>query len=226
MTTDPDNGADSPPPAARADGSDAGSDLDLDALYALLADRRRAVLVYLSDASGTATFAELVDHVAAGDRSRVAAALCHTGLPKLREAGIVQRASGLLSLTATATLEWLLSWSTAVDSPDAGSGSLDEWFSLLSDPRRRQILELLWIHNVLSLADAADEIAVREHDAPITEVSAGDVREIYLSLYHTHVPRFERTEIVDYDQKSDTLAINRDALPGAPLWSAADGIEK
>lgn len=218
-TTDPDDGAAAPPSAADAAG-DASADatrgasaVDLDALYGLLADRRcRTVLVYLRDAGGTATFAEVVEHLADGDRSRVAAALCHASLPRLRAAGAVETTAGRIALTPSAALEWLLAWSGAVG--DASKEcSLDEWFSLLADARRRRVLGLLWTHNVVSLGDAAEEIAVGERGGPITEIPREEVLDVYLSLYHDHVPRLTDAGVVEYDQESDTLAIERDALP-------------
>ncbi|PSP96271.1 hypothetical protein BRC94_13240 [Halobacteriales archaeon QS_5_70_17] len=208
--TDPDDGAPARPSGADPSGD---GDVDMDALYGLLADRRcRDVLTYLREAGGTATFAGAVAHLADGDRSRVAAALCHACLPRLRAAGAVETEGGRIELTPPAALEWLLAWSGSVR--DAPSGrSLGEWFSLLRDGRRRRVLGLLREHNVLSLGDAAEEIAVEERGEPITAIPRQEVLDVYFSLYHDHVPRLADAGVIEYDQESDTLAIDRTSLP-------------
>lgn len=61
-------------------------------------------------------------------------------------------------------------------------------------------------HVTLSLADMADELAVWENDRPLTEIPAEDVRDIYLELYHTHLPRLVQANIVVYDQEQDLVS--------------------
>lgn len=209
-TTDPDDGAPTRPSGAEPSGDGA---VDLDALYGLLADRRcRGVLAYLREAGGTTTFADVVGYLADGDRSRVAAALCHACLPRLRGAGAIETEGGRIELTPPAALEWLLAWSESVGEASCGC-SLGEWFSLLADGRRRRVLGLLWEHNVLSLGDAAEEIAVEERGEPITAIPRQEVLDVYFSLYHDHVPRLADAGVIEYDQESDTLAIDRTSLP-------------
>jgi DNA-binding transcriptional ArsR family regulator len=86
-----------------------------------------------------------------------------------------------------------------------GSESLTRVFSALANPRRRRALHYLERHRELSLATLADEVAEREADVPLREIDEETVKTVYLSLYHTHVPKLEDAGIVAYDQESDWI---------------------
>ena len=92
---------------------------------------------------------------------------------------------------------------------------LDALFDVLSDSRRRFVLACLDEYATpLALGDVADELAVRERDAAITEIAAEDVRSVYADLYHVHVPKMADFGIVEYSQERDavTLADGHDEL--------------
>lgn len=77
---------------------------------------------------------------------------------------------------------------------------------LLQHPRRALLVEcLLEYDEAVSLPDLADEVAVRELDAELTAIEAEVVRDIYLSLYHTHVPKLAEAGIIEYDQSADLV---------------------
>ena len=86
---------------------------------------------------------------------------------------------------------------------------------LLSSERRRHVLDCLDDHGSLTLPDLADEVAAREHDEPFQYVPEDAVLTIYLSLYHTHVPKLEAAAVVSYDQDSDVIALADDATVSA-----------
>lgn len=91
--------------------------------------------------------------------------------------------------------------------------SADTVFELLAARRRRYLLESLAEHGYsLTLADLADEVAARETGAHITEIPEGDVLDIYLSLYHTHLPKLEAAKVVAYDQDNDLVGRGRNAV--------------
>lgn len=52
----------------------------------------------------------------------------------------------------------------------------------------------------------AEEVATHENDTTITEVSAEDVKQIYLSLYHAHIPKLEDASFVHDNQDTDSVA--------------------
>ncbi|MCU4742023.1 hypothetical protein OB955_24175 [Halobacteria archaeon AArc-m2/3/4] len=93
---------------------------------------------------------------------------------------------------------------------DADSPSLelelDTVFSILDTCRRRTTLAVLDDHQTVALADLADEVAVREHDTRITNLSPEAVTEIYLDLYHNHVPKLADAGLATYDQERDLIA--------------------
>lgn len=58
----------------------------------------------------------------------------------------------------------------------------------------------------MSLADAAETVAVDEHDSPLDEIPPEEVKEIYMALYHSHVPKLVDAGIVTYHQERDLVA--------------------
>lgn len=83
----------------------------------------------------------------------------------------------------------------------------DTIYELLSNRRRRYFLECLAEHGYsLTLADLADEVAAREHDAHVADVCEEEVLRIYLTLYHQHVPKLAEADVVRYDQDGDLVA--------------------
>ena len=94
----------------------------------------------------------------------------------------------------------------------------DALFDVLSDSRRRFVLACLQEYATpMALGDVADELAVWEHDAPITDVPADAVRSIYASLYHRHVPKMVDAGIVEYSQERDALTVAGTGDDLAPL---------
>lgn len=58
----------------------------------------------------------------------------------------------------------------------------------------------------MALADLADEITVFERKTNIDEIPDEDVRDVYMSLYHAHLPKLEGANLLWYDQKRNTVA--------------------
>lgn len=110
--------------------------------------------------------------------------------------------------------------------PEHGSSnsiSLDTVFDLLADRRRRRVLDALREHGTLTLADVADEVARHENDAPLTDVPDDDVLRIYLSLYHSHIPKLAAQDVVAYDQDRDMVALAENADAVARHSATEDG---
>jgi len=79
---------------------------------------------------------------------------------------------------------------------------------LLSHHRRRKLLNCLQSNGCsLSLPDAAEEVAVREFNKALEEIAAKDVKQVYMSLYHAHVPKLADHGVVKYDQEQDRVAL-------------------
>ncbi|WP_425433256.1 DUF7344 domain-containing protein [Haloarcula nitratireducens] len=84
--------------------------------------------------------------------------------------------------------------------------SLDKILTALADNRRRTTLYYLQEHQTLPLPDVAELVAEREHEATVAELSGEEVKRIYLSLYHTHVPRLVDAALAHYEQEDDLVA--------------------
>lgn len=101
---------------------------------------------------------------------------------------------------------------TQIDTQEAArEDALDTYFTVLSNQRRRYILNSLGEYETpMALADLADEVAVREYDSPVTDISAEEVKEISISLYHVHIPRMEDAGLIDYNQDDDLVTLLED----------------
>ena len=89
---------------------------------------------------------------------------------------------------------------------DAPAETVDEAFGLLADERRRLLLSVMRTYGeALTLPDAAEEVAVRETGQQVPNISAERVHEIYLSLYHDHLPRLVEAGLLEYDQERDLV---------------------
>lgn len=88
--------------------------------------------------------------------------------------------------------------------PDALS--LDILFDALANQRRRIALRCLGeFRTPMALADLADEIVTRERDSPLSDIPAEEVKQVYMSLYHTHIPKLTDANIVEYSQEQDSV---------------------
>ena len=99
-----------------------------------------------------------------------------------------------------AVLDWL-------DGREESTESLDEAFELLAHTRRRLLLEVMRTYDQqLTLPDAAEEVAVRESGRSVTDLSAERVANVYISLYHDHLPRLVDAGLLEYDQERDLVS--------------------
>ncbi len=96
--------------------------------------------------------------------------------------------------------------------------NLSDLADAIACPRRRHALACLAKHAQMTLADLADEIAVKEWEQRIDSIPAEAVLDIYFALYYRHVPRLADAELVDYDQERDLVVLTdrggRVKIPG------------
>ncbi|ELZ46318.1 hypothetical protein C464_10903 [Halorubrum coriense DSM 10284] len=78
--------------------------------------------------------------------------------------------------------------------------SQDELFSLLSNPRRRFILQYLNKNpESIRLQALATEVAAWENETDPEELTDKEQKRLYVSLHQTHIPKLEAAGIVEYD---------------------------
>lgn len=98
-----------------------------------------------------------------------------------------------------ATLDWL-------EQRDESPEAVDEGLELLADERRRLFLSVMRTYGEeITLPDVAEEVAVRESGRAVTELSAERVANVYISLYHDHMPRLIEAGLIEYDQERDLV---------------------
>lgn len=96
----------------------------------------------------------------------------------------------------------------------------DTLLDALSYSRRRHLLSHLGGSSApVSLANLADEIAARERDVPLADVPSEEVKRVYASLYHSHVPRLEDADLVEYDRERDAVSF-RERSPVVEQYEA------
>lgn len=100
---------------------------------------------------------------------------------------------------------------SGVDDP---GGHGDELYT-----REEYVLYCLARHGRMALSDLADEVVVWEFDAPLSDLPPSEVRTVYLSLVHTHVPRLERFGLVRHADQRGLVRLSeaaRDLNPAEP----------
>ncbi|MFC7079792.1 DUF7344 domain-containing protein [Halorussus caseinilyticus] len=140
--------------------------------------------------------------------TRMLARLHHTHLPKLADAGLVSYDPdrGLVQYRPESRFEAMVPTIESFESADYPV-SLDALLDLFADHRRRTAYVTLLGHDDLSLPDLADEVAVAEYGQPLPDIEPDDVLQVYLSLYHTHVPKLGAAGLVEYDQADDYVRL-------------------
>lgn len=100
---------------------------------------------------------------------------------------------------------------TTVPSRNTDALTVDEILELLSVRRRRYLLAALSnVATPASLPRLADEMTEWEHGVPAEERKQ-ERQQIYMSLYHTHVPKLEDADVVSYTQADDTVEWDENA---------------
>lgn len=86
-------------------------------------------------------------------------------------------------------------------------GDEDVSLDCLGHPTRRSILTLLQDQDVpIHLADLARDLAAK--DAPTRdEGDATDPIDLYMMLYHCHIPKLADADLVRYDQERRTVTV-------------------
>lgn len=95
---------------------------------------------------------------------------------------------------------------------DSQVTTVDRAFDVLSNQRRRYAIHSLQQHDKpMELADVADDIAVYENEAESTDIPNEEVKRIYTSLYHSHIPKLVNAGIAEIDQDRNTIALAENA---------------
>lgn len=89
---------------------------------------------------------------------------------------------------------------------DAPAAPLTSALDILTNERRRHVLRVVGDQGeAMTLPDVADEVAVREYGRPLPDIEPETVTEIYISIYHDHLPRLVDANLLAYDQERDLV---------------------
>lgn len=92
--------------------------------------------------------------------------------------------------------------------PAATELTAGEICKILSNPRRRQIVQYLQnIDGAATAGELAEWIASEEQDKTVQDVTSGERKAVYVSLYQTHLPLMNEMDIVDYDERAKMVAL-------------------
>lgn len=103
--------------------------------------------------------------------------------------------------------------------------SIDEYLSLLSDRRRRDVLYCLSEAEVTSVESLATTIAAREASVPPERLSSDDRERVRVDLYHVHLPKLSDRGLIEYDARSGTVRRSSPADALETLLECCYGLE-
>nr|WP_226482611.1 hypothetical protein [Natrinema amylolyticum] len=70
----------------------------------------------------------------------------------------------------------------------------------------------------MTVRDVSNEVVAREYAAPLPDVPSEDVKRVYLSLLHVHLPMLADANVIDYDPDRGVIE-DTDLEAVEPLFS-------
>ncbi|MCU4754108.1 hypothetical protein OB919_19345 [Halobacteria archaeon AArc-curdl1] len=94
---------------------------------------------------------------------------------------------------------------------------LDHVYEALGHPRRRYLCYTLLENTEWSTTELSTKIAAWEREVPDHKVTDDQRERVYVSLYHTHIPKLVDEGILSFDDASETItpASNAEQVLGA-----------
>jgi len=83
-------------------------------------------------------------------------------------------------------------------------------FDLLGNSRRRRVLRHLLDEREITLTNLSARIAAWENDTAVADLSSRQRKQVYSSLYQTHVPRLSDHDLVTYDAEERVVKLTGD----------------
>ena len=100
---------------------------------------------------------------------------------------------------------------------------LDNVFEALSHPRRRYLLYTLLEDDEWSLWEIAEKIASWESEPQDPPPSADPITDVYISLYHNHIPKLVDADIIAFSETDETLTPGSNATQVLTVLQQAGG---
>lgn len=140
--------------------------------------------------------------------------LHHRTLPRLESLGLVRLHTGrtTVELGDTSPLD-----AFGIDLTQLGADSSFPWealASVLGNPRRKSVLDVLAAERTSNLEDLATAVAVREHDVPPSRLSDEMVSSTTIQLYHVDLPKLAEVGLVGAEWQEGPIELCEDRLAG------------
>jgi len=81
----------------------------------------------------------------------------------------------------------------------------DYVYEALAHSRRRYLCYTLLEETEWTVTELAREIAAWENDSPKDEITNRQQRRVYLSLYHSHIPKLVDIGVLSFDDTTETI---------------------
>lgn len=91
----------------------------------------------------------------------------------------------------------------------------------MGHPRRRYLCYTLYENDEWTLPELAEKIAAWENDVPVAAVTEDQLRDVYVSLYHAHVPKLVEIGVITFDEKRELIRADQHA---EQVLAALEGI--
>jgi hypothetical protein len=78
-------------------------------------------------------------------------------------------------------------------------------FDALAHPRRRYLGYCLLEDTRISLDELATKIAAYEQSVPPHAVTESERNQVYLDLYHSHIPKLSANKFISFDKQAETI---------------------
>lgn len=85
--------------------------------------------------------------------------------------------------------------------------SREVMFDLLGNSRRRRVLRHLLDQREITLTNLSARIAAWENDTTVSDLSSRQRKQVYSSLYQTHIPRLSDHDLVTYDAEARVVKL-------------------
>lgn len=97
------------------------------------------------------------------------------------------------------------------DPPDTSSLSQAKLYSILADPRRRNLVHYLkQSDEPKGVGELAEQLAAWENDKNPSEITSQERKRVYISLYQSHLPTLHKAGVINYDADGGLVTLSDD----------------
>lgn len=116
----------------------------------------------------------------------------------------------------------------AADEKGNGAAHKNEVFSLLSNQRRRHVLQVCeGADTPIGISELSERVAALEYGKDRKKLDSDERKRVYTAMKQTHLPAMERAGVIEYDgrevrltDKAEEMEVYMDIVPSGSLpWS-------